>query len=407
MHIMFLSDNFAPEGNAPASRTFEHTREWVVQGHKVTVITSAPNFPEGRVYNGYQNRWIFREKMLGVNVWRVKTYIAKNEGFFRRIMDYLSFMITSFMFGLFVKKVDLIVGTSPQFFTAIAAWALAKIKKKPFVFEVRDIWPSSITAVGAMKKGLLISMLENIEMFLYGQADLIIVVTNSFRAELVERGVKSSKIKVILNGVDLDFYRPIGIKDPEFTKKYQLHSKIVVGYIGTLGLAHNLKNILRAAEILKNDRSIQFIIAGAGAEKDEIGRIIKEQDLKNVTIIPRQSKKDMPRLWSICDICLVSLKNSAQFKGVLPSKIFEAMGMGLPLIMSVPKGEATQLVLSARAGMLVDPDNHIELAETVSFLANNSEVRLELAKNSLNSSIFYGRSSAAKDLLRELVSLKC
>ena len=184
MHILFLTDNFPPEGNAPASRTFEHTREWVKRGHSVTVITCAPNFPEGKVFNGYKNKWLLREKIEGIKVWRVKTYISANEGFFRRALDFLSFMITSFFFGLFTRNVDLVIGTSPQFFTVVSAWALAKLKRVPFVFELRDIWPASITAVGAMGNTWIISVLESLEMFFYRQAELIITVTNSFKAEL-------------------------------------------------------------------------------------------------------------------------------------------------------------------------------------------------------------------------------
>ena len=181
MHILFLTDNFPPEGNAPATRTFEHTREWVKQGHKVTVITCAPNFPEGKVFDGYQNKWLSKERIEGIDVWRVKTYITANEGFLKRTLDFVSFMLSSFLFGLFSKKVDVVVGTSPQFFTVISAWALAKLKRVPFIFELRDIWPASITAVGAMKKSKMISLLEKIEMFLYRQADSIISVTHSFK----------------------------------------------------------------------------------------------------------------------------------------------------------------------------------------------------------------------------------
>ena len=167
MHILFLTDNFPPEGNAPASRTFEHAREWYKKGHKITVITSAPNFPEGKVFDGYKNKFLSIEEIEGINVWRVKTYIASNKGFYKRILDFISFMISSFLFGIFVKKPDVVIGTSPQFFTVISAWAIAKFKRKPFIFELRDIWPASITAVGAMQDSFIIKLLEKAELFLY------------------------------------------------------------------------------------------------------------------------------------------------------------------------------------------------------------------------------------------------
>ncbi|MCB1630138.1 MAG: hypothetical protein KDI48_20590, partial [Xanthomonadales bacterium] len=151
MHILFLSDNFPPEVNAPASRTFEHCREWVRAGHKVTVITCAPNFPKGKVFEGYRNRLWQRERMDGIEVIRVWSYITANEGFTRRILDYLSYMFMAILAGPFVRRIELVVGTSPQFFTACAAYVVSRYRRVPYVFELRDLWPESIKAVGAMR----------------------------------------------------------------------------------------------------------------------------------------------------------------------------------------------------------------------------------------------------------------
>ena len=255
MHILFLTDNFPPEGNAPATRTFEHAREWVNKGHKVTVITSAPNFPEGKVFKGYKNHWLSKEKIEGINIWRVKTFITANEGFIKRILDFFSFMASSFFFGLFARKVNVVIGTSPQFFTVISAWALAKLKRVPFVFELRDIWPASITAVGVLKGGWIIKALERLELFLYRQADLIISVTHSFKTELQHRGVPADKIRVVLNGADLSKYTPLPEKDKKFSDEYQLQGKFVAGYIGTHGLSHALDSVIEAAELPFDVRS--------------------------------------------------------------------------------------------------------------------------------------------------------
>src|SRR5438128_785545 len=149
MHILFLSDNFAPEANAPASRTHEHCKVWVEAGHDVTVITCAPNFPKGEVFAGYRNAWRQEERIDGIRVVRVWSYITANEGFARRILDYLSFMVTAAIAAPTVRGADIVVGTSPQFFTAWAAWFTGALKRRPFVFELRDLWPESIRAVGA------------------------------------------------------------------------------------------------------------------------------------------------------------------------------------------------------------------------------------------------------------------
>lgn len=372
MHILFLTDNFPPEGNAPATRTYEHTREWVKKGHKVTVITCAPNFPEGKVFDGYQNKWLTKERFDGIDVWRVKTYITANEGFLKRTLDFVSFMLSSFIFGLFSRRVDVVVGTSPQFFTAISAWALAKIKRVPFVFELRDIWPASITAVGAMENSKIIRLLEKLEIFLYHQADLIVSVTYSFKNELIQRGVDGRKIAVVLNGVDLSKYQFNQQKSPEFAKLYNLEGKFVAGYIGTHGLAHALHNIVEAATILQDDDEIRIVLAGGGADRPRIEKLVKDSGLENIVMIPRQSKEKMPELWSVCDVSLVSLKNTPLFKTVIPSKIFESMGMGIPMIISVPDGEATKIIRDTNTGLVIPPENVISFDKAIRSLKEQS-----------------------------------
>lgn len=337
MHILFLTDNFPPEGNAPATRTYEHAREWAKLGHKVTIITGVPNFPEGKVFARYKNKWFQKEIIDGIEVRRVKTFITANEGFVKRTLDFLSFMATGFFAGLFVKKPDVIVGTSPQFFTACAAWALSAIKRKPFIFELRDIWPASITAVGAMEKSPAIRFLEKVEMFLYRRADRIVSVTHSFKRELIDRGINGDKIGVVLNGVDLSTYKPVKCKDEELAERYGLTDKFVLGYVGTHGMAHALDKLLDAAELLDEDDRIRFLFAGGGAAKDQLNEEIVRRGLCNVVSIPRQPKEMMPRIWSLCDLSLISLRDAKLFETVIPSKIFESMGMGLAMIISAPK----------------------------------------------------------------------
>lgn len=402
MHILFLTDNFPPEGNAPASRTYEHTREWVKRGHKVTILTCAPNFPEGKLFRGYQNKWLFVEKIDGITVWRVKTFITANEGFLKRSLDYISFMMSSFFFGLFIKNVDVVVGTSPQFFTVISAWALGRLKSVPFVFELRDMWPSSITAVGVMKKNYVISLLEKLEMFLYQQADHIITVTNSFKSELIDRGVASKKIDVVLNGVDLSVYMPKNTKDLDFATMYGLEGKFVIGYIGTHGLAHALEHVLEAAKLLKSNPDIVFLFAGGGAFKKKLEYLISEANLPNVVSIPRQSKDIMPRIWSVCDVSMISLNNSPLFKTVIPSKIFESMGMGLPMIISVPAGEATDIIKTFACGIQVAPESPNEIACAVTKFYSNKKLTREYANNSANAAYKFDRIKLAEKFIKIL-----
>ena len=400
MRILFLTDNFPPEGNAPATRTFEHAREWVAEGHEVTVITSAPNFPEGIIFKGYQNKWLSKDIIYGIHVWRVKTYISANEGFIRRTLDYLSYMLSSFFFGLFTKDADVVIGTSPQFFTVVSAWALAKVKGALFIFELRDIWPAAITTLGVMKKNQLIKLLEKLEMFLYHQADHIIPVTNSFKIELIERGIAPTKIDVVLNGVDLSIYKPKTEKDEYLVRKFGLSGKFVVGYIGTHGLAHSLEYVLEAAKLVRSHSNIVFLFAGGGAYKKRLEDLIDKEGLSNVVSISRQPKELMPRIWSLCDVSLISLKNAPIYSKVIPSKIFESMGMGLPMIISVPNGEATEIIRAHNCGIQVTPETPQEIASAVKLLFEDKSLIKLYSQNSAIAASRYGRKNLAKAFIK-------
>jgi hypothetical protein len=212
MHILFITDNFPPEVNAPATRTYEHCMEWKKAGHQVTVITCAPNFPRGEVFDGYKNKMYQTAQFDGVKVIRVWSYIAANQGFLKRIIDFVSFAITSFFAGLFVRKVDVIIGTSPQFFTTVSAYGLSIFKRKPWVFELRDLWPESIRAVTKITKSRSLDKFEQLELFLYKKANMIVSVTDSFKKNLIGRGIDGNKIAVVKNGANLNLYQPLAKK---------------------------------------------------------------------------------------------------------------------------------------------------------------------------------------------------
>ncbi len=281
MHILFLTDNFAPETNAPASRTHEHTKRWVAAGHRVTVVTTAPNFPAGKIFEGYRNRLWQRETIDGVEVIRLWTYIAANKGFLRRTLDYVSFMVAAILATPFLPRPDVIVATSPQFFTPCAAYVMAFLKRRPWVFELRDLWPDSILAVGAMKETGLIRALRRLEYFLYRKATRIVSVTNSFREVLSGNGIDASKIAVVQNGADLEAYLP-GERPARLVEKFSCQGKFVAAYVGTIGLAHGLGTMLDAAEILRGRDDIAFVLVGAGAQGEDLRAEIARRGLGNV-----------------------------------------------------------------------------------------------------------------------------
>lgn len=398
MRILFLSDNFPPEGNAPATRLYEHATRWVRAGHEVTVITCAPNFPEGKLFPGYRNAWRQVDVVDGIRVVRVKTYITANEGFLKRTLDYLSFMLMATVMSVFERRPDVVVATSPQFFCAIAGWMVGVLKWRPFVFELRDLWPASIMAVGAMRKNMAIRMLERVELFLYRRADAIVSVTESFREDLVARGVPRGKIHVVINGVDLERYEPRK-RDIPLAQEFGLEGKFVAGYMGTHGMAHALPKVLEAAERLLHREDIAFFFAGSGAERGRVEQIVAERKLHNVRLIPRQPKERMPALWSLCDLSIVPLRDTPVFATVIPSKIFESMGMGVPILMSLPEGEATAIVRKTRSGVCVPPEDPETMAAEIARLADASLEMEQLRRQAREAAPAFSREALAARML--------
>lgn len=400
MDILFLTDNFPPEVNAPASRTFEHCREWAKKGNRVTVVTCVPNFPTGKVFEGYKNKFVQVEEIENIRVVRVWSFIAANKGFVKRILDYVSFMISAVIASPLLGKPDIIISTSPQFFSACAAFIISRIKKVPFIFELRDIWPESIKAVGAMNDSLAIKILERIELFLYHKADKIISVTHSFKKTLIKRGVTGDKISVVTNGVDLKRFKPTP-KAAELIKQYNLENKFVAGYIGTHGMAHNLETILEAAEQLKMNKAgknIAFILLGNGARKTELEKIACEKGLDNLTFINSVSKNDVVKYWSLLDVSIIHLRKTQLFTTVIPSKLFECMGMGIPVLHGV-LGESAAIVEKEGVGILFEPENPRSLIQNLLFLKENQQFYNTLSSNCLRSASKYSRTVLANEML--------
>lgn len=400
MHILFLSDNFPPEVNAPASRTFEHCREWVKAGHQVTVVTGAPNFPKGEVFEGYRNRLWQTETLSGIRVIRVWTYITANEGFAKRTLDYLSFMVTGFLASLFIRRVDIVVGTSPQFFTVCAAYAVSVAKWIPWVFELRDLWPESIRAVGAMKESKALDFLEKVELFLYRRANAVVSVTNAFRDNLIKRGINGDKIHVITNGVDSERFQPRE-KDSDLVASLNLQDKFVAGYIGTHGMAHALETLLDAADKLRshpNGDRYRILLLGDGARKRELVEQAHSRGLDNVIFIDSVSKDEVVRYWSILDVSIIHLRKTELFTTVIPSKLFECMGMGIPVLHGV-KGESAEIVEREGVGIVFEPENAEMLCDSLVSLADNPARFEQYQRQGCTAAQKYDRSALALKML--------
>jgi len=394
MHILFLTHYFPPEVNAPASRTYENARQWVLAGHRVTVLTGAPNHPNGIVYPGYENRWFQWDEKDGIRVLRVKTFMGPNKGFAKRIANYVSYLFSAVFFCGLVKKVDVVVSTSPQFFCGLAGFFVSRLRRARWVLEVRDLWPESIIAVGALRQKQIIRVLEGIETFMYRSADHIVSVTNSFKKHIMARGVQEAKLSVVTNGADLDNFKPLP-RQNEISTEYGLDDKFVASFIGTHGMAHGLTTVLRAADKLRGNDKIVFLLVGDGAEKENLTRQAREMDLPNVIMVGQQPKNLMASFLAASDACMVLLKKDDLFKTVIPSKIFEAMAMERPIIMGV-QGESLAIVEAAGCGVAIEPENENDLVGAVLQLCEDRALSERLGKR--------GRRFVEKNYSREVLA---
>ncbi len=384
MRLIFFTHYFPPEGNAPASRTYEHCQRWVKDGVKVTVVTCQPNVPSGIVYDGYKNRlWPHRETVDGIDVVRVWTYVAPNAGSAKRIANYLSYMFSAVLaFLFFCRRPNVIIATSPQFFCGWAGVIACWLKWCPLIIEIRDIWPESIVTVGAMRKGLVTRSLELLEKWMYRSANFIVTVGDGYRQNIEKKADVSDHIAVITNGVDVSRFAPrpspVGFRDD-----YGVQDKFVCSYVGTIGMAHGLEVTIEAAKLLvaAGRRDIAFLLVGDGARREELQQQAEQEGVSDlVKFSGRLDKDKMPDVLAASDCLLVHLKKSDLFETVIPSKIFEAMAMEKPLIMGV-RGESAEIVRRSEAGVFMEPDDASQLATLVQELADDTDEYASLCSN--------------------------
>lgn len=398
MKILFLTDNFPPEVNAPATRTYEHCREWVKKGIEVTVITCAPNFPQGKVYYGYKNKLRKTEWIDGIKVIRVWSYITANEGFIKRILDYISYATSAFFTGLFIKT-DIIIATSPQLFTAICGRWLSFFKRKPWIFEVRDIWPEGIVAGGGMKReSLAFKILEKIELKLYKKALFIVVVTNSFKENLISRGCNPNKITVITNGSNRKLFKPKE-KNQAILEKLKIQDKTVFGYIGTLGMAHGIEFLIDCFSKINNNNYF-LLILGDGARKKEINEKIKKENITNVVLLNSVPKSKVVDYISILDYSIVNLRKTDMYKTVIPSKIFEYASMGKPILIGVD-GETKKIIEDNKCGIFYEPENENALIKAIDQIID-PDLSDKLKEGCFQMAKKYDRVNLAITMLKEI-----
>jgi glycosyltransferase involved in cell wall biosynthesis len=377
--ILYVSQYFPPEMGAPAARAAELSHHWARLGHEATVLTGFPNHPTGVVPEEWRSRLRrlrYTETVDGVRVVRTWLWPLPNRKAHERIRNYTSFCLSAAVSGLALPKPDVIVATSPQLLCALAGWWLAFSKRVPFVFEVRDLWPESLAAVGAgSEKSLLHRALAAIAGFLYRRAHRIVVVSPAFKDHLMRYwNVPAGKIFVVENGVETGLFH----LDPaaqEVRKQLQLEDYFLICYIGTMGNAHGLDTLIAAAEELQTALpNAIFLLIGEGAEKQRIVKLAAARGLANIRFLDQQPHERIPAYISAADLCLVMLKKTELFKTVIPTKLLEYMACERPVIVAVD-GQARRIVEEAGAGVFVEPENSKALVKAILDLAVDPERR--------------------------------
>lgn len=397
MRILFLTQYCPPEVGAPQNRIFEFAKKLKEFGHEVTILTALPNYPRGEIFDEYKGRGVVIEEIEGIKIVRTSIYATKSKSFTKRLRNYLSFTFSSVLKGAkHIDKQDVIITESPPLFLGFSGFVLAKLKKAKFIFNISDLWPESAIKLGVLHNKLFIKMSVWLEEFCYRHAAAVTCQTQGIVDDIVNRGFDKNKIHLLTNGVDTNLFKKEN-RDEDFRREIGIENKFALCYAGIHGIAQGLQVIINAAEIVKDEENIQFIFVGDGPEKQDLIKMAQERGLNNVTFLPLQPKKNMPKIVASMDAAIIPLRKLELFKGALPSKMFETLASEIPIILPV-QGEAAKLINSANAGIVVEPENSKEIAEAVLKLYNDIELRKNLGEN--------GRAYVMENYARENITRK-
>jgi colanic acid biosynthesis glycosyl transferase WcaI len=374
LHILYICQYFPPEMGAPAARAYEFSRRWVAAGHRVSVLCGIPNHPTGTVYPGYRKQWRRKERIDGIDVHRIWVYVTPNAGTFRRSVNYLSYGLTAVLGSHTIKDVDICIASTPQFFAGLAGTVIRRLRRIPLCLEVRDLWPDSLAAVEVGGGGMFMRLLRRVERYMYHSAEGIVVVSPAFRAHIEATGIPAGRMHVVPNGLNSALFHPRPGPRRHFR---QWAERTLVGYIGTHGMAHGLECVLDAAHLLA-DTDMHFVFVGEGARKEELKR--RAADTDNVSFLDRRSRETIAEMLAELDIAVVSLRDTPLFRTVIPSKMFEIMGSGIPMALGVD-GQARSILEEADGGIAWTPGDANALAAVLRTLADDPALRRRYGEN--------------------------
>jgi glycosyltransferase involved in cell wall biosynthesis len=376
MHILLIHQAFAALDEPGGTRHHELARYLASQGHKVTIIASPISYLTGKARS---TKIPWSEKQNDgdlITILRVYTYPSLHRSFAYRLISFFSFMISAFIIGLGIKNVDLVWGTSPPIFQGVTAWLLARIKRRPFLFEVRDLWPAFAVAVGVLKNPSLIWLSEWLEAFLYHRANVVVANSPGFIKHIQSRG--ASRVELVPNGTDTNMFTP-HVESGAFERLHGLEAKFVVLYAGAHGLSNDLGIVLLAAKRLLPRKDIIFVFLGDGKDKPSLQAQAAKEGLNNTLFLPPIPKVEMPVAIAAADACIAILKPVEMYKTTYPNKVFDYMAAGKPVILAID-GVIREVIENAKAGIPVDPGDPEGLAQAVLQLADNPGLAQQMGR---------------------------
>ena len=403
MKILFLTQYYPPEIGAPQNRLHELAVRLKANDIEVEVLTAMPNYPKMEIFEEYKNGKIKEEIIDGIQVYRSKIYVSKSKGIISRLLNYFSFVWTSYWRSKKLGEYDFLLVESPPLFLGYSAMALSRKLNAKLIFNVSDLWPESAEKLNIVNNKTLLKFAYNLEAKCYNRATFITGQTQGIVDNIKQR-FPSKKVYWLPNGVDVDFYNPASYLKNGFREKYNFkQDDILFFYGGILGHAQGLKTVLRAANLVKDNKSIQIILQGSGPEKDDLVNLKVELKIDNIHFLPPVPKAEMPNILKEVDVALVPLRKLDLFQGAIPSKIFEALAMEKPLLLGV-EGEAKKhFIDNANAGLFFEPENEVNLADKMIEFSNDINRILEMGSNGRKYvSEHFNRNKIAEDFIKEL-----
>lgn len=395
MKIIILTQYFPPEVGAPQNRLYELAIRLQKMGAQVTVLTAMPNYPQMKVHENYRGKFYVKENLNGLTVHRSWIYVTTDKGIFKRLLNYFSFVITSFWIGMFkLRKSDFIICESPPLFLGITAYFLKLFKRSKLVFNVSDLWPESAEKLGLVTNKTMLKLATVLEEFLYRKSDLISGQTQGIVKDISARN-PTKKIHWLPNGVDLNLYNHNELQQDWRIQNNFNDEDFLLLYAGIIGHAQGLEIIPKAAQLLKDYPHIKFIVLGSGPVKNDIVQLTRSLLLTNVFFFDAVTKKEMPAIVSACDVALIPLKKLDLFKGAIPSKIFENLAMKKPILLGV-EGEAKDLFIDeGQCGLAFEPENESDLTKKILELQSDKQKLKQYGENGLS----YVKTKFTRDLI--------